>query len=776
MDPAMCSDAPENRAADRRRRLPGSCDLCRKKKIRCDSSKMPQNKCSNCILLKTQCTHLYISKDSSSLFNYKNCREHVAAILSQTVAYVPSNDPAVLYQNLVDIAKYARNLEELLPVSSTNLVSAASPSDDDDETTDDHEAEVSNDGVLVDVNIGDPLSRLVIGARSSRAEDNYRFFGKSSTMKFIKDALAYAGEAYTFDAQRPEFWAPQPWQQPEPKPNLPLQTFPDDDLLQDLIDIYFLRIHPLFFLLHAPSFRASVANGEHLRDRHFGGVVLVVCALASRLSNDPRVLMTADAPGPLHSAGWKWFQQVEPLRVAVSPRSPKFRWIYKLQLLCLSVLFLAGTINGRSCWTISCIALRVAQEMGAHRRSRYNMGSKAEGELLKRAFWILLGMDTILNSLFGTPAVTSSDDYDVELPTECDDDYWAEPHCLQQPANVPAQAVYMTSYLKLMLIYERVQRALYGIKRHKGRELTVVAELDSDLNKWVDSIPSHLRWDPNHEGIRLEQSASLYVAYYHVQMLIHRPFIPSPGESPSAGSTFPSLAICANSARSCGHVLEVQSRRCGDVLYQPQSITALFDSALILLLNVWGGRRARLLPSDISRAVTDIKKCVDVLHLYEKRYPLAGRKCDIITEILNRGSGNTPRSSNPLLKRPIPKDMDNSNTEAPNKRTNAAQQLEDLELSIKQTNHLFSLPLYTEELGLLPVYEPFDFQYNFGLDPHQTQLSNSGSEMRFSSSEQAYTDLAQTEYVPPGDDLQQFDPVYSWNNSDWNYANHEHLH
>jgi hypothetical protein len=41
---------------------------------------------------------------------------------------------------------------------------------------------------------------------------------------------------------------------------------------------------------------------------------------------------------------------------------------------------------------------------------------------------------------------------------------------------------------------------------------------------------------------------------------------------------------------------------------------------VILLLNVWGGRRARLLPSETTRAVTDIKKCVDVLQLYEKLY------------------------------------------------------------------------------------------------------------------------------------------------------------
>ena len=52
----------------------------------------------------------------------------------------------------------------------------------------------------------------------------------------------------------------------------------------------------------------------------------------------------------------------------------------------------------------------------------------------------------------------------------------------------------------------------------------------------------------------LNQSACLYAAYYTVQIVVHRPFIPSP-RKPSPLS-FPSLAICTNAARSCIHVLD----------------------------------------------------------------------------------------------------------------------------------------------------------------------------------------------------------------------------
>jgi hypothetical protein len=99
----------------------------------------------------------------------------------------------------------------------------------------------------------------------------------------------------------------------------------------------------------------------------------------------------------------------------------------------------------------------------------------------------------------------------------------------------------------------------------------------------------------------------------------------------------------------------------------------------------------------------------------------------MITEMLNRASGNTPHSSwDPTsLKRTISEDRENEDVHVfikPLSPATAVQQLEELELSIQQTKHLFSLPLHTEELGLLPIYESFDFQFNF--DPHMRSPSS----------------------------------------------------
>jgi hypothetical protein len=66
---------------------------------------------------------------------------------------------------------------------------------------------------------------------------------------------------------------------------------------------------------------------------------------------------------------------------------------------------------------------------------------------------------------------------------------------------------------------------------------------------------STVRWDPNQEDhLFLRQSASLYAAYYHLQIMIHRPFVSSP-HNPSR-LRFPSLAIVTTAARSCCHILQ----------------------------------------------------------------------------------------------------------------------------------------------------------------------------------------------------------------------------
>ena len=82
-------------------------------------------------------------------------------------------------------------------------------------------------------------------------------------------------------------------------------------------------------VIHEPKFRKNVQEGLHYRDPYFAGLVMMMCALSSRDSDDPRVFL----PGQdVHSAGWKYFDQVQIMRDTMFD----LPGLYELQMYCVS--------------------------------------------------------------------------------------------------------------------------------------------------------------------------------------------------------------------------------------------------------------------------------------------------------------------------------------------------------------------------------------------------------------------------------------------------------
>lgn len=143
-------------------------------------------------------------------------------------------------------------------------------------------------------------------------------------------------------------------------------------------------------------------------------------------------------------------------------------------------------------------------------------------------------------------------------------------------------------------------------------------------------MPS-VKWDPQMQNMTyLNQSAHLYTSYYYLQMVIHRPYLPSPRKHHT--SPFPSLAICTNAARSCVHVTYIQYTRsaastwqnivcpphCPRILSPSVSQITLFASAVVLLLNIWTGKRAGA--NIHSEELTNVHQAILMLKTMEKRF------------------------------------------------------------------------------------------------------------------------------------------------------------
>ncbi|KAG5337178.1 hypothetical protein C0989_010375 [Termitomyces sp. Mn162] len=290
------------------------------------------------------------------------------------------------------------------------------------------------------------------------------------------------------------------------------------------------------------------------------------------------------------------------------------------------------------------------------------------------------------------PRIMEGQRHDVDLPMECDDEFWElsdTSRAFKQPPDIPSSIAYFICYIKLMNILAYAMRALVLMTRL-------------------------VRWDPTSKNkLFLQQSATLYATYYHLQIFVHRPFIPSFRNK--SINTFPSLAICTNAARSCCHVLDIQSRT---ALPLPTLLITAFTSTVVLLLNIWRGKRLGVAPHP-KREIDDVQRCLNILKACEATWYSAGRYRDILVNLAIAGDltfsdGTSTTETTAGHKRPR-----DSYAKSP-KQHHEAVGLHPIQTEIPSGPASFSvqplsfdLPMYGNELGRLPVYGQFNFSESY---------------------------------------------------------------
>ncbi|KAJ3839123.1 putative fungal-specific transcription factor [Lentinula raphanica] len=621
----MANTTGSGSASSKRRRTPGSCDLCKKRKIKCDSGGMAGQRCTNCVNAGAECTHIELTKNLGSAKGY-------VSGLEQRLEKMET-----LLQKLLPGVDITKELENGIDC----------PHDEAEELP-------RNDA---------SLSMRIENLKLDPSRK--RFFGRSSGLYLIETALHHkqhhVGESYSktpelLNQRRESVWDPEDWQMRYLQYPQPHYEFPADDLLPSLVDLYFENVNIVLPLLHRPTFESGIAAGVHRSDPFFGGTVLLVCALGAKYSEDPRVF--SEGPAVPASAGWHYYVQVPIIRTSLQLSAKPS--LYEIQCYALSVIYIKATTVSQSTWCQIGFGLRLAQDVGAH-RSRNLSHPTVMDELWKRAFFVLMTHERTIGSFAGRPATMHEEEYDVDFPADCDDEYWDQPNPdanFKQPAGMPSKVSYFIHYLKLMDILAYAMRAIYPIRQTKlvsGRPILkptqqLVAELDSLLNQWLDAVPEHLKWDPNRRGPFFKQSVMLYGNYYNLQCFIHRPFIPMP-QNPSSLS-FPSLTMCVTAARACSHVAMALTQQ-NVVLPFPHASMCFFTAAVVLLLSTWTSRHSGA-ASAISDANLGVNACLKTFKMCETRWPSAGRFWDMITdmarvgEVVPASNNKRPRSSEDL--------------------------------------------------------------------------------------------------------------------------------
>ncbi|KAJ8088957.1 Gypsy retrotransposon integrase-like protein 1 [Marasmius tenuissimus] len=289
-------------------------------------------------------------------------------------------------------------------------------------------------------------------------------------------------------------------------------------------------------------------------------------------------------------------------------------------------------------WTWRCYKTIFSGDW-CHEQLGTNLNPSVQSQLWSRAFWGLASIDVTMSLIRGVPRVMHTDDFDLPLPLDCDDEYWvrerqgergerddaAPDQGFKQPEDKPSGLSYWVTFLKLLDIVSFAQKTLYAVRKTDvwtRMEMTetewngkIVAEFDSALNAWINSIPVHLKWNPNrihYPENSLDESNRFFeqsVFHYWAQIIIHKPFLFATSNSVPPS---PLRLVEIAQEKEC----ETQGAQCRP----PHAfiMSTIISSATILFVNVWrSGRLKNQSTSNALRDLSDVYRCSEILRRWE---------------------------------------------------------------------------------------------------------------------------------------------------------------
>lgn len=469
----------------------------------------------------------------------------------------------------------------------------------------DYEAKASED-FLRSAHVHDPR---VLGSAS--------VFKLKSVEKIREMAV---GSTSSFNAhQRSQYWSSVAWKVED-------QGFsPPQDLIDSLVEIYFSNTGMHRPLLHKRTFR----EGD-IQDPNHHRTLWLVCAIGSRLSDDPRVLDSSEV-GPngkalsYHSAGWPFFMKFVSIAKPLPALSPS---LADLQQSALAAVFLHSLPSHSSSWTIAAQGLVMAKDIGVHFHKPSN--DPVKDELRRRAFWNLYQIDSEMSTYLGRDSTIDERLIKIDrpraLPDESEQDIYA-----------------YNAFLDLITIARNALDSLYddqliGDAPHnalKAQQIVInVTELDSRLDRWITEQPACLQWkgrEGSEDSRTYTQRCTNMSLYLMVQTLVHRPFLNATGHLRPLSMT--SSAVCVNAAQSMAHVVNLFR----DIDPRTDTVVSYaFISCVSALVCKWTSKVKGAIMFD------ELDNAVDTLHSYiksrESRYYVAGRLSDIITWLRDENS------------------------------------------------------------------------------------------------------------------------------------------
>ncbi|KAF3490488.1 C6 transcription factor [Arthroderma uncinatum] len=455
----------------KRRRIARACDMCRKKKIKCDG-KMP--KCSHCINYKSECIFTQVEKK----------------------------------RNPPKGAKYIEGLENRLGRMESLLRLSGLLSENDAGKTD--------LGVL-EKRLADRAASP--GSQQSQSQPQLQPQlqpqqsqpPKSSTVPKSYNAFMGSVASPSNSTPRGDFNTSPRTSPAAGTPDSHKESEAEVDSLSDMM---------CSLVTNSCGETRYIVEKQYSRDPYEGSgwwaSINVALAIAHRLR-----VMSNLAPQEEDKKAWLYLKNAMGVLTELTMRNTD---LLSVQALLGMALFLQGTPNPQPSFFLVAAGIRLSHSIGLHKRCSGFGLNPVELEQRKRVFWIAYILDKDICLRSGRPPVQDDDDMNVELPSEDPPD---------NIGNVPlSDGKGKINLFRLMCIFatieSKVYRQLYSTKSSRqsdGELLNTIGELDHELEEWKNSIPLDFR--PEHEIKTTHRPlilpiVVLHFAYYNCLTTIHR--------------------------------------------------------------------------------------------------------------------------------------------------------------------------------------------------------------------------------------------------------------
>ncbi|KAI9314717.1 fungal-specific transcription factor domain-containing protein [Dichotomocladium elegans] len=699
----------------KRQRVSRACDLCRRKKIKCDGGSPI---CSNCQAFSLECSYKdttkkrgppkgYIEAVESRLQKLESYLRDVAkdsddpkarmlleelnSPLETPTGEIIKSRPIRRNNHLSGLSGTLSPTQNESPMSLSQICFADSPP---------RSGSASGGGG------GDIGGESTVPSSPDSPEDDstgqlsmeengqVRYLGKSSGYYLLQKSRTYQNGAFHFTGWGHKLSAPE---RRIAKPLDPYEL-PPKDLSHHLLNIYFEYFYPSLPLFYKKRLTSSLSSPlEPISPL----LLNAIYAVASRVSPDPRVRSDLAAPD---TAGEIFFERAKCLLDDYYdvPR------ISTVQALLLLSMHQHGTMKYVRGWLYSGMAFRMAQDLGLHRNCDHWNVPPDERERRKRVFWCCFIIDRLTSAIYGRTSTFEERDCDVPFPSVDDDLEEGEEQQRQHQAaspdahQKPRILETFVHFIKICDILGHVLRNVYYAKaRHHASSHHlehVLAGLNRELTNWYNRLPPSLQYRlPDTEAGDMGKApplaiSQIHMIYYTCVILLHRPFIPGPSvtqnNASSAAASLPSYKICISAAHSILDIINVMLNEKQLRYVYNYAVYCVFTAGIVFI---------KMASSDDTEKAFDAKvyinKIMGALDEMEMTWMNAARCCNILGELAGlrdinlECDGYVPRRNSKSSLMPAPPAIAVPNSPETSNRQNHQQQQQQQEQQQQQMIH-----------------------------------------------------------------------------------------